>query len=228
MQTQAQIKFGAKAGLNGNTMSLTFDDSDQEIATKLLFAYHFGATAEIQFSDVLSLQTGLLFTSKGSKYDLEDVFAEELEYIPGLEISGYMKMVLNYVEVPLNIAYKFGDFQVFAGPYIAVGIGGKSKSDITYEFGGDSESESEEYKYKPVFGEVEDDDLADDENAFSALDYGVNIGIGYQVGPVLINAGYSLGFGNILPAYEGDDDYRKDNKMSNRVISLSATYYFGL
>ena len=45
---------------------------------------------------------------------------------------------------------------------------------------------------------------------------------------VLFEYGYSLGLGNATPAYEGDEDGERDDyKMSNRVISLSFSYFFG-
>lgn len=216
MQTQAQVKFGVKAGLNINNISQNLAESDWEAATIMRLAYNVGLTADFGLSDVLSLQSGLMLTSKGFSYDLKEEFDED--------IDGYFRFCYNYLEVPINFAYKISDFQVYAGPYVAIGIGGKMKYDVSF----DGESESDEAKLKPAFGEVSDGDLADDEDAYSALDYGLNFGIGYQVGPILINAGYSLGLGNVTPSYEGDDDGdRADYKMSNRVISLSFSYFFG-
>lgn len=221
LQTQAQVKFGLKAGMNVNNISQNFKESDWEFETKMRLAYHFGATIDYGLSDALSLQSGLLFTSKGFSYDLE----EDLD--DGETVDGYYRAIFNYLEIPINFAYKINDFQIYAGPYLAIGIGGKNKWDLTYKYDGDEYSESDEYNFKPVFGEVGEGDLDDDEDAYSALDYGLNLGVGYQTGPILINAGYSLGLGNLTPAYEGDDDDRGDYKISNRVISLSVSYFFG-
>jgi len=216
MQTQAQVKFGVKAGMNFDNIAQNFAESDWETATKMRLAYNFGVTVDFGLSDDFSLQTGLMYTSKGYSINLKEEFEEDLD--------GYFRASYNYLEIPVNFTYKISGFQVYAGPYVAIGIGGKMKYDVSF----DGESESDEVKLKPVFGEVGDGDLADDEDAFSALDYGLNFGIGYQVGPVLINAGYSLGLGNLTPAYEGDaDGERNDYKVSNRVISLSFSYFFG-
>ena len=215
MQTQAQVKFGVKAGLNINNISQNFKESDWEFDTKMRLAYNIGATVDFGLSDAFSLQSGLMLTSKGFSYDLEEEWGEGTE--------GYNRVIFNYLEVPINFAYKINDFQIYAGPYLAIGIGGKNKWDVTY----DGDSDADEYKFKPVLGEVGEGDLDDDEVAYRALDYGLNLGVGYQVGSILINAGYSLGLGNLTPAYEGDDDDRKDYKISNRVISLSVSYFFG-
>lgn len=211
LQTQAQVKFGLKAGLNVNNVSQNFAESDWEFETKMRLAYNIGAIVDFGLSDALSLQSGLMFTSKGFSFDLEEEWGEGTE--------GYDRIIFNYLEVPVNFAYKINGFQIYAGPYAAIGIGGKNKWDVTY----DGDSDADEYKFKPVFGEVGEGDLGDDEDAYSAFDYGLNFGVGYQVGSVLINAGYSLGLGNITPAYEGDNDDRSDYKISNRVISLSVT-----
>ncbi len=184
-------------------------------------AYHIGATVDYGFSDAISLQTGLLLSSKGYKYDLEQDLDDDET------VEGYDKYTFNYLEIPIHVAYKINDnFQVFAGPYLAFGIGGKNKWDVTYKYDGDSDTDSVEIKYKAVFGEVKDEDLGEDEDAYGALDFGFDFGIGYQTGPILINAGYSLGLGNLTADYGGDFD-PKDMKTSNRVITLSVSYFFG-
>lgn len=220
-QTQAQIKFGVKAGLNVNNISQNFKDSDGEFGTKMRLAYNIGAITDFGLSDFVSLQTGLSLTSKGYSYD----FKEDLE--EDENIDGYDRVILNYLEIPIHIAYKVNNFQIYAGPYLAFGIGGKNKWDYKYTYDGDSESDKDEYKLNPIFGKVKEGDLGDDDGAYSAFDYGLDFGFGYQAGSILINAGYSLGLGNINPGYEGGDYDPKDFKISNRVITLSVNYFFG-
>jgi len=220
VKVNAQVKFGVKAGLNMSNIAQNYKESDYEDATKMRMAYQFGATVEYGLSDALCLQSGLLLSSKGYKYDLEDGLEE------GKSVDGYAKVIYNYLELPVNVAYKINSFQVYAGPYFGFCIGGKNKWDYTYKYDGDEESDEGDYKLKPFFGEVGEGDLDEDEDAVNALDMGINLGVGYQTGPILINAGYSLGLGNIAPKYEGDSD-RSDWKTSNRVLSLSVSYFFG-
>lgn len=223
-----QVKFGLKAGMNVNNIAQNFKESEWEFETKMRMAYHVGAIADIGFNDALSVQTGLLLTSKGYSADLDEM-AKEFEEDYGVEVSidGYDRVIVNYLEIPINLAYNISGFQIYAGPYLAFGIGGKNKWDYTVEAGGMEESNSDEIKYKPIFGEVGEDDLGDDEEAYSAFDYGLNFGVGYQVGPVLVNAGYSLGLGNMNPGYEGSDEDPADYKISNRVIAVSVSFFFG-
>lgn len=61
-----------------------------------------------------------------------------------------------------------------------------------------------------------------DEEYFRAFDYGLNAGVGYQFGNILLSAEYSLGLGNIAAIYNENtvDAY-------NRGITLSVGYTFG-
>ncbi len=227
----AQINIGIKVGGNLSNIHQDFKDSDWEMPTKMKVGYHLGLTADMPLNDKFSFQPGLLFSNKGCGHDLDEIFGE----IPPvkatneeIETDGFIRFSLNYIEIPLNIAFKSNDFQIFAGPYLAMGIGGKQKSDYKLSFMGYSETYKEEVKLKPAFGEVKDSDLGDNEDAFSALDYGLNFGLGYMIGPILVQGGYSLGLGNITAKYEGASDTdRSDYKQTNRVITLSVSYFFG-
>jgi hypothetical protein len=227
---KAQVEFGIKAGANFSNISQNFTNSDWEMETNIKPGFHIGATADVPISDNFSFQPGLLYSSKGYSVDIEESIENILgESLPaGASIDGYFRGTFNYIEVPLNFAFKTNDLQIFAGPYVAMGLSGKQKYDFTVSYMGMSSSDKDELKMKPVFGEVKEGDLSDDEDAFTALDYGFNAGVGYKVGPVLIQAGYSLGLGNMTPAYEGDPaSERDDYKISNRVITLSVSYFFG-
>ena len=227
----AQVNFGIKAGGNLSNVHQNFKDSDNEYATKFKPGFHIGITADLSFSDNLSFQPGILFTTKGWGYDLDELFDEDdfgEVKSAGFDIDGYWRTSLNYIEIPLNFAFKHNDLQIYAGPYVAVGIGGKQKADFTASYMGYSETVKDEMKIKPFFGEVKEGDLKEDEGAFNALDFGLNFGLGYMIGPILVQGGYSLGLANTNPKYEGaTDSYRDDYKTSNRVITLSVSYFFG-
>jgi hypothetical protein len=217
----AQLQFGPKLGLNLANCAFNFKESDWEPETKMRLAFAIGGVIDYGFSDAFSLQSGLMFSSKGFSYDLDEMGYETITY------DGYYRAILNYLELPITVAYKIKGFQIYAGPYVAFGIGGKDKWDYTYTINGAEETNKDDMKLKPKMGEVKDGDLADDEGAYSGLDYGLNFGLGYQIKSILINAGYSLGLGNINPGYEGSENDRSDSKYSNRVISISVSYLFG-
>lgn len=139
-----------------------------------------------------------MLSSKDFNYDLEQYLDDDES------IEGYDRDIYNYLEIPIHFAYKLDAFQIYAGPYVAIGIGAKNEWDniSTYDDGEVYRYEGEN-RYKPVFGEVGEGDISSGESPFRALDFGLNFGIGYEVGPILINAGYSMGLGNLTPAYEG-------------------------
>lgn len=223
---QAQVELGVKAGSNFNNIRQDFKNSDFEMDTKIKPGFQLGVTADVPFYDNFSFQVGLIYSGKGYSFDMDAILENISGGDPdGASIDGYFRTTFNYIEVPLNFAFKANSFQIFAGLYVAVGLSGNQKYDYTVTYQGHSESDKGEIKMKPAYEVV---NHSNEEGAFTALDYGFNAGVGYKVGPVLIQAGYSLGLGNMTPAYEGDPaSERDDYKISNRVITLSVSYFFG-
>lgn len=223
-QVRAQVKIGLKAGLNMANIAQNYEDALLESETKTRLAYHIGASVDYNLSDTWGIQSGLLFTSKGYSYDLE----QELGITEEESLEGYDRVTFNYLEIPVSLAYKENNLQLYAGPYLAVGIGGKNKWDYTinYEDIGDVQNEEGKVKYKPVFGEANREDFAGDESPLNALDFGFNFGVGYEVGAVRINVGYSLGLSNMIVNYEGGADNRDRYESRNRAITVSASYFF--
>ena len=246
VQTFAQVKFGIKAG--GNLCNMKFDidnDYGDEPETKTKMGFHIGLITDIQLLEsTLSLQPALLFSNKGYSADFEKMLDDEFDDI-GVDMDdyeGYVRLNYNYIELPINLVYKNSGFQISAGPYFAVGIGGSFKHDFSFEangedFDSDDFFDEDSYKLKPVFGEVDDDmyeDFLDDEDIielYRAFDFGLNIGVGYQVKSVLFNVGYSFGLTNLTPKYDADDydmdeDYTENYIQKNRVFTFSVSYFF--
>jgi hypothetical protein len=128
----AQVKFGPEIGINLSTM--TAKSMGISLDPKTLIGFHLGVMADVPLSGPISLQPGILYSAKGSKYKY---FSEEASISPG------------YIEIPVHVAYHLNiekaQIFVFAGPYFGYGVGGKAK------YG----SESQSLK----FGSGESDDL---------------------------------------------------------------------
>ena len=79
-------------------------------------SFHVGISMDIPFSDNFYLNTALLYSGKGYKYDKVE------------------KASAQYIDLPVQLSLRFGDidetqFQVNAGPYVAMGLSGTIKSE---------------------------------------------------------------------------------------------------
>ena len=186
-----QIRLGLKAGLNLANMSTNAEG----VSPKMIIGFHFGGILDIAMTDMISLQPGILFSTKGAKADFD---------MGGTTVTGTTKV--NYIEVPINLTFKLGSgdtkFVPFIGPYLGYGIGGTMKME------GGGQSISQDIK----FGSSETDDL-------KALDLGLNIGVGVEMGSLIISAQYGLGLANISTSSSETD--------KNNVIGISVGYLFG-
>ena len=182
----SQVKWDAKVGMS--MTNLTGDmDGDMKIG------YNVGVGMDYAFSEDWSLQSGLNFTGKGAKGE-------------GIKIK------MNYVELPILAAYKFAlgenmKFVVNAGPYLAVGLGGKMTVDG--EDGGSVKLFSKE-------------DGAE-EALMKRFDLGIQYGIGLEVGEhYLVNLTGQNGFINPL----NDKVWGEELSTKNMAFSISVGYRF--
>jgi hypothetical protein len=210
---QAQVSFGIKAGLNVNNISQDFKVPADEYSTKLQAGYHVGILADIQLGEIVSVQPGVMYISKGYNHDLSDKGYEGFWPEGASSFDGYDRMRLGYIEVPVNLAFRvIEDLQLYAGPYAAIGVGGKNKWDVTYSIDDFEESDADEMTMVPKFGEVGLNDLDAGEMAYQGLDYGFNVGAMYYFGPVFVNAAYSHGLGNITTDVVGGPERRTQRR----------------
>jgi len=150
---------------------------------------HYGGCLDLPLTDNFSLQPGLMFSAKGTSYKIDS-----LEYT----ISPI------YIEVSLISKYSFGSDvikgTIFAGPFIACGVGG-----YKIEPNGDFKSLR--------FGSGSVADLR-------AFDGGFLFGAGIKIRSFLISVQYGIGLTNIEPSSSGDLE------MKNRVWGISLNTLF--
>ncbi|MCL6102718.1 MAG: PorT family protein [Bacteroidetes bacterium] len=175
--------FGIKGGLN--LANLTVSGDGISASVKSIIGIHVGPVAYFRLQENLSFNTGLLFSIKGAKVEGTEGLTE----------------TLNYLVVPLNLAYKFPinesvKFFIQAGPYVGYAISGKDKySDVT-----------ENVK----FGE---------KGGLKRGDFGLGFGAGLGFGSIITSLNYELGLSNMID----DSNY----KSKNKVLQLSVAYMFG-
>jgi hypothetical protein len=170
--------------------------------------------ANMNFSDeFIGVETKMLPTFMvGAVVEFD--FSENIGLGTGLQYhgKGYQsdisgddsKATLAYLQVPIQLQYRSNGLFAAVGPYVAFGIGGKFKD-------GDDEEDVD-------FGSSIDDDI-------SALDFGVNIELGYEFTPALrATVGYGLGLASALPSDQQD---LIDGDVKHAVIGVALTYLFG-
>jgi|SRR5687768_2546795 len=102
--TQAQVRFGLKAGVNLASLS---GDNDG-LAMKI--GFNAGAVAKITVSEAFSVQPELVFSAQGAKAD-----------------EGDGKLNLNYINLPILAQYNTGGFVIEAGPQFGFLMSAKQK-----------------------------------------------------------------------------------------------------
>jgi Outer membrane protein beta-barrel domain len=212
---QAQVTIGPRIGLN--LANVAFEEDD-EFDEKILLAPQVGVSLNVEFGN-LAFQPALLFSQKGFKI-------KEEETMGGVTQKLDATTRFNYLELPLNFVYTTGGsegFQIFAGPYVGFGLGGKQKSEYSFSGGGGSGSTSGTTKIK--FANQEE---ANSDDAYVRQpDLGLNGGIGYKTGPLQAQLGYSLGLSNLVPNDSNGNKPDDDLSAKNRVIQFSLSYFFG-
>ncbi|MDN0052985.1 porin family protein [Bacteroides caecigallinarum] len=196
----AQLRWDVKAGMSVANMSHADKDAK--------FGYTVGLGADYAFSEMLSLQTGVNFTSKG----MRDVDVEDDR---GYYEKSTFKVFSHYAELPILAAVKFrviDDFKVIlnAGPYFAVGIGGK-----------------EEYSNTAFTNDDYSLDLFGDNRKMKRFDVGLQYGVGFEIdNHFLVNLTGQAGF---ITPYKHPYNmlYGDDGKSSkNLCFMLSVGYRF--
>ena len=197
----AQTRFGIKAGLNLADANGKGDGESFSSDSKMRVGFHLGGVADITFAEKFYFQPGLLFSTKGAKFETED---------SGVKFTSTAN--LGYLEVPLNVGYRIdagsAKINLGLGPYLGFGVAGKFTTKVSG--GGISAEESENVKW----GNDEDSNV-------KPLDFGLNLGAGVEFSNFQINLQYGLGLSNNRP--KGDSD----NSLKNSVIGISLGYFFG-
>ena len=187
----AQI-FGIRGGLNISDCAIKVYDNTP-LYTVPSFGIILGGTVEFKIGDKYSLETGLTLNDKGLK-------------IPG----GTDTIThIRYLDIPLNAKYSFSlgknRFYLSAGPYLGIGLYG------IYLW----KDSNGEYNGKRV--QWGNNGAA---NEIKRPDYGINLGLEYEIRRILFGVQYGLGFANL-----GPQGYIYQSQK-NRVLSVSLGYKF--
>ena len=194
-----------------NLANITVTEGGRVDDAKTLASFQAGFIADFSLGQFVSLQPGLLVTGKGSKTQS----GEPTD-------ANYFKATTNpiYLEVPLNLVFKFAandgpNFFVGAGPYLAIGIAGKNKTEG--KFLGTSFSNESDI----VWSDDDPTTLEYEEGAgfgiMKRFDYGLNGTAGIETKNIVLSANYGLG----LAKLQSGSNSSEDDKNKHRVLSFT-------
>ena len=197
MARDAEVSVNAGAGVSGYS---------GETNGNLRFAYRVGVGVDVPFPSVWGLRTGLNFEQIGSKNALR-IPVGDFDFGELVETSLATTTRQYYLELPVmasaGIALGGEQAVVFSfGPYLAYGVGGKSKT--TYNAAGGQT-------------EISDDVFGDGDNSLRRFDFGLGAGAELQ-----INRHFSVGLDSRL----GLRHLQAHSESSNYAIFATVGYRF--
>ncbi len=213
MSTKAQTYI--QGGANFANITNTNDGQTEE--NGVLTTFNAGFLSRFGLSSIIDLESGVLLSGRGSKAET---------YFNGG--NDYVKTKFNplYIEVPLNLVFKvpfdkgLGLF-FNAGPYVAVGVAGKSKVESKIGVLSSTSSNSIKFSNDDPFTSQQDDAAY---NKLKRFDYGVNIGTGVEFKHLLLKANYGLGLAKINST---ESNNSADDKNKFRTLSISVGFPLG-
>ncbi|WP_321287993.1 porin family protein [uncultured Sunxiuqinia sp.] len=185
------------AGFKGgvNLSSLTTDGNNDN---NLKVGFHAGVYNKIPLGRSFSLQPELLYSGKGMK----------LNYDGSAFADGDSKFNLNYIELPVKLVFNLAeDFEFQFGPYVAYLVNANVDTDADVL----------------DFWEIDSEDEID-RDRFKSLDYGVSLGLGFDLNALILGFNYNLGLTQVAK----DDDLSYDvlGDAKNSVIQVYAGLRF--
>lgn len=191
-----------KAGLN--LANVTVDKNGSVDDAKGIASFHAGLQADLPITKFFAIQPGLFFTGKGAKVENSIFTATTRPY---------------YIELPVNAVIKVplgeqANFFVGAGPYVAMGVGGKNN--ISGSIAGVNFSRTENIKFS------DDDPFTGNEEGsgygvMRRFDYGVNGTAGIEGKRAVFSVNYGLGLAKLQSGTSSSDD----ELGKHRILSFS-------
>lgn len=172
-QDSAKVSYGIKLGVNNSstTRSTSFEEVNSS-KMKSFTSYSVTVIVDVPLSKALSVEPGLSLITKGQEKDASGTSNDE-------------KYRVRYLELPVNILYKYKSFFGGAGPYAATALKG------TLEKSSGKEDLSFGSRYVSATSKNNDN--------WEQYDWGLNMLLGYKFKKFTISLNYELGLKDIDP-----------------------------
>ncbi len=206
---KAQL-FYVQGGVNFANITATTDGRTED--NNLLTSFNAGFMGRFGLSKAIDLETGLILNGQGSK--AETYFNGGNDYVKSSFNPLYIQLPLNAV-LKIPIQKKLGLF-INAGPYIAVGVAGKSKVDTKLGIITSSSESKIQFSNDDPFTSEQDDASY---NKLKRFDFGLNAGGGFDFGKIILKANYGFGLAKINST-ESNNSINDKNKYRTLSVSL--------
>jgi hypothetical protein len=200
-----------------NLANITQTKSGETQDNNLLTTFNAGILGRFNLSKPIDLESGLLLEGRGAKAN---------SYFGSNNDDNYVKSKFNplYLEVPLNLVVrvpleKNANLFFNAGPYAAVGIAGKSKTESSISGVKSISANNIEFSNDDPFTSQQDDAAY---GKIKRFDFGLNFGGGFDLRKVLLKINYSFGLTKINSTQSNNG---ADDKNKYRTFSISIGYY---
>jgi len=197
-----------RAGVNLANVTITNDGDIDEV--KMLTGFQVGFTGNIHIALFMSFQPGILFTGKGSKTQSGNTTD-----------ATYFRATSNpyYIEIPANFVFKTptGPIKFFAGagPYLAVGVAGKNKTDG--KLLGVSFHSEKSIKWSNDDPSTLNYEEGSGFGIMKKFDYGLNGTAGIETKKAMLSVNYGYG----LAKLQSGSNSSADDKNKHRVLSFT-------
>lgn len=209
--TTAKSQVYVQGGVNFANISTSNSGATEK--NNMLTTFNAGVFARSNSTEPIALEAGLLLDGRGAKANT---------YLTSSTDDNYLKTKFNplYLELPVNLILRLplenkSNIFLNAGPYIAMGIAGKSK--VETKFLGVVSNSTSDIKFNnddPSTTQQEDASY----DKLKRFDYGINLGAGLDLGKVIVKANYGMGFAKINSTQTNNS---ANDKNKYRTVSLS-------
>lgn len=215
--SSGQVSMGLRSGYTAASLEVTGETGGGSGETAggytTFHGWHLDLVINVPVYEGLYFQPVIRYITKGTGFGRPQPIKPELS---GAYVPAGSKLQLNYLELPLNVVYKFplGNGKVTAGlgPYVAAGLKGRYHFNIMQN-GRNITNNSKQVQ----FSRKANDNLA--VVRMYPWDAGANFALGYEFNNgIMLGANYSMGM--------TDADRSEYTTSRNRYLAVSVGFLF--
>ncbi|HXD79815.1 MAG TPA: OmpA family protein [Puia sp.] len=186
---QAQVRLGVVGGLHSSNVIESNHLAGYDTSTKRFFqsrsGFELGLMLEVPLGHNLYFQPSMTYITKGRRYDRN---YDSLKALASDTIYNKSSLNLNYIEIPLDLTYKFpltpnGKNNIFfsLGPY------------VSFIYGGNITTQSLTADPQQFNSETDPVTVGKGAGSYKTLDIGANGKLGFELGNIMVSAYFSRG-----------------------------------